>query len=137
LNNKGITMKQSKELHKILQRIDGRSYNAYNDIKGIYDFEFFNLHIEHVQRDPFAGPSLLRVIVDERAQFPSEIITSKDQRIVVSDFIARVFNSSIRKHGNIRGGSGKSGVIQIDSGGQEVLERSCVNIMLNWITRKR
>jgi predicted ABC-class ATPase len=122
-------MKQSKELHKILQRIDGRSYNAYNDIKGIYDFEFFNLHIEHVQRDPFAGPSLLRVIVDERAQFPSEIITSKDQRIVVSDFIARVFNSSIRKHGNIRGGSGKSGVIQIDSGGQEVLERSCVNIM--------
>ena len=122
-------MKQSKELHKILQRIDGRSYNAYNDIKGIYDFEFFNLHIEHVQRDPFAGPSLLRVIVDERAQFPPEIITSKDQRIVVSDFIARVFNSSIRKHGNIRGGSGKSGVIQIDSGGQEVLERSCVNIM--------
>ena len=109
-------MKQSKELHKILQRIYGRSYNAYNDIKGIYDFEFFNLHIEHVQRDPFAGPSLLRVIVDERAQFPSEIITSKDQRIVVSDFIARVFNSSIRKHGNIRGGSGKSGVIQIDSG---------------------
>ena len=122
-------MKHSKELHKILQKIDGRSYKAYNDIKGIYNFEFFVLHIEHVQRDPFAGPSLLRVIVDERAQFPPEIIKTKDQRIVVSDFIARIFNSSIKKHGNIRGGSGKSGVIQIDSGGQEVLERSCVNIM--------
>jgi predicted ABC-class ATPase len=121
-------MKQSKELHKILQKIDGRSYKAYNDIKGIYNFEFFTLHIEHVQRDPFAGPSLLRVIVDERSQFPPEIITSKDQRIVVSDFIARVFNISIKKHGMIRGGSGKSGVIQIDSGVQEVLERSCVNI---------
>jgi len=121
-------MKHSKELHKILQRIDGHSYKAYNDIKGSYNFEFFVLHIEHVQRDPFAGPSLLRVIVDESAQFPPELIKTKDQRIVVSDFIARVFNSSIRKHGKIRGGSGKSGVIQIDSGGQEVLERSCVNI---------
>jgi predicted ABC-class ATPase len=38
-------MKQSKELHKILQRIDGRNYKAYNDIKGIYNFEFF--HIAH------------------------------------------------------------------------------------------
>jgi predicted ABC-class ATPase len=121
-------MKHSKELHKILQRIDRHSYKAYNDIKGSYNFEFFVLHIEHVQRDPFAGPSLLRVIVDESAQFPPELIKTKDQRIVVSDFIARVFNSSIRKHGKIRGGSGKSGVIQIDSGGQEVLERSCVNI---------
>lgn len=121
-------MKQSKDLHKILQRIDGRSYKAYNDIKGSYNFEFFVLHIEHVQRDPFAGPSLLRIIVDERAQFPSEIIKSKDQRIVVSDFIARTFNSSIKKHGNIKDGSGKSGIIQIDSGGQEILERTCVDI---------
>ena len=51
-------MKHSKELHKILQRIDGHSYKAYNDIKGSYNFEFFVLHIEHVQREPFAGPSL-------------------------------------------------------------------------------
>ena len=121
-------MKPSKELHKILQKIDGRSYKAYNDIKGIYKFELFVLHIEHIQRDPFAGPSLLRIILDEKAQFPSEIITSQDQRIVVSDFISRVFNSAIIKHGKIKGGSGKSGVIQIDSGGQEILERSCVNI---------
>jgi predicted ABC-class ATPase len=121
-------MKQGKELHKILQRIDGRSYKAYNDIKGIYNFDYFTLHIEHVQRDPFAGPSLLRVIVDEGAEFPPEMVSTEDRRIVVSDFIARVFNESIRKHGRIRGGSGKSGVIQIDSGGQEVLLRSCVNI---------
>jgi predicted ABC-class ATPase len=121
-------MKQSKDLHKILEKIDGRSYNAYNDIKGSYNFEFFTLHIEHVQRDPFAGPSLLRVRVDENALFPPEIIASKDQRIVVSDFISRVFDSAIKKHGKIKGGSGKSGDIRIDRGGQEVLERSSVNI---------
>ena len=117
-----------KYLQTILKRIDGRSYKAYNEIKGIYDFGFFTLHIDHVQRDPFAGPSLLRVEVGERSLFPLEIIENHHQRVVVSDFIARVFNGSIKRHGKIRSGSGKSGVIQIDSGGQEVLERSCVNI---------
>ena len=128
LNNQIKTMKHKKDLLKILKRIDGKNYKAYNDIKGKYDFEFFTLHIEHVQRDPFAGPSKLRVEVDDRALFPPEIIDTHDQRIVVSDFIARVFSSAIKKHGKIRQGSGKSGVIMIDSGGQEVLERSCVNI---------
>ncbi len=123
-----ITMKDRKDLKKILKKIDGRSYKAYNDIKGTYNFGSFTLHIDHVQRDPFAGPSLLRIEVDERSLFPPEILNTHQQRVVVSDFIARIFDGAIKKHGNIRGGSGKSGVIRIDSGGQEVLERSCVNI---------
>ena len=53
-------MKHRKYLQKILTKIDGRSYKAYNDIKGIYNFDFFILHIDHVQRDPFAGPSLTK-----------------------------------------------------------------------------
>ncbi len=123
-----IQMRDRNDLQAIFKRIDGRSYKAYNDIKGIYDFEFFTLHIDHVQRDPFAGPSLLRIEVNEKSLFPPEILENHHQRVVVSDFIARVFNGSIKRYGKIRGGSGKSGVIQIDSGGQEVLERSCVNI---------
>ena len=121
-------MKDKKELKKILKRIDGKGYKAYNDISGSYDFEFFTLHVDHVQRDPFAGPSLLRVVVDERSLFPLEILENHQQRVVVSDFIARAFNDSIKKHATGRSGSGKSGVIQIDSGGQEILERSCVHI---------
>jgi len=119
---------KKKELQNILERIDGKSYKAYNDIKGIYNFEFFTLFIDHVQRDPFAGPSHLRVEVDERSLFPNEILLNHQQRIAVSDYIARIFDGSIRKHTNRRNGSGKSGVVQIDKGGQEVLERSCVNI---------
>ncbi len=121
-------MRDEKELQKILKKIDGRGYKAYNDIKGVYNFEFFILYIDHVQRDPFAGPSLLRVEVDERSLFPKEIISNHDQRIAVSDYIARIFDASIRKHAKSRNGSGKSGIVQIDKGGQEILERSCVNI---------
>ena len=76
---------KKKELQNILERIDGKSYKAYNDIKGIYNFEFFTLFIDHVQRDPFAGPSHLRVEVDERSLFPNEILLNHQQRIAVSD----------------------------------------------------
>ncbi len=120
-------MKDKKELQKILKRIDGKGYKAYNDIKGIYNFDFFILHIDHIQRDPFAGPSLLRVEVQD-ASFPRELIDNHEKRDAVSDFIARAFNGSIKKHTAGRSGSGKSGIITIDSGGQEILERSCVNI---------
>ena len=120
-------MKDKKELQKILKRIDGKGYKAYNDIKGIYNFDFFILHIDHVQRDPFAGPSLLRVEV-QGASFPRELIDNHEKRDAVSDFIARAFNGSIKKHTAGRSGSGKSGIITIDSGNQEILERSCVNI---------
>ena len=89
---------------------------------------FSRLHIDHVQRDPFASPSLLRVVVDEKSLFPMEILENHHQRIAVSDFIARAFNDSIKKHATRRSGSGKSGEVQIDSGGQEILERSCVQI---------
>jgi predicted ABC-class ATPase len=121
-------MRDEIELQKILKRIDGRGYKAYNDIKGSYQFKFFRLHIDHVQRDPFAGPSLLRVELDQITSFPQYILENHDQRVAVSDFISRAFNNSIKKFTKNRSGSGKSGIIQIDSGAQEILERTCVTI---------
>lgn len=120
-------MRNVKDLVRILERIDGRGYKAYNDIRGSYDFEFFTLFVEHVQRDPFASPSLLRVEVMDSG-FPEGIIKNREQRTAVCDFVARSFKHSIHRHVSGRSGSGKSGVVQIDSGGQEVLERSCANI---------
>lgn len=118
---------KTHDLQRILERIDGRGYKAYNDIRGSYDFEFFTLFVEHVQRDPFASPSLLRVEVKDPG-FPEGIIKNKEQKIAVSDYVARSFKGSIQRHVSGRAGSGKSGVVQIDSGGQEVLERSCTKI---------
>ncbi|HXV44797.1 MAG TPA: ABC-ATPase domain-containing protein, partial [Anaerolineae bacterium] len=49
------------DLQRLLSRIDGKGYPAYKDIRGSYAFEEFTLFIDHVQGDPFAGPSRLRV----------------------------------------------------------------------------
>jgi predicted ABC-class ATPase len=120
-------MKDYKKLQKLFGMIDGRGYKNYNDIKGIYKFDFFTLDIVHVQRDPFASPSLIRIVMDE-VTFPRELLTNRARKIAVADYIGRVFNSSIKNHVKGKTGSGKSGVISIDSGGPEILERTSVMI---------
>ncbi len=120
-------MEGKEKIKTILNRIDGRGYKSYLDLKGRYDFDFFSLSIDHVQRDPFASPSLLSVEIYENS-FPAFLYETQQRKIALEDFISRAFNSGIHKFASQRKGSGKSGVIIVDSGGQEILERSCVNV---------
>ncbi|BDZ71588.1 ABC-ATPase domain-containing protein [Methanobacterium petrolearium] len=120
-------MEDKEKLFKSLNRINGRGYKAYLDLKGSYDFGFFTLFIDHVQRDPFASPSLFRVEVPE-ISFPHHLYENIERKVALEDYISRAFQGGIRRHSGYRTGSGKSGIIQIDSGSQEILQRSCVNI---------
>ena len=120
-------MKDHRKLQKTLEMIDGRSYKQYNEIRGIYKFELFTLEVVHVQRDPFAGPSLIRVVMDD-VTFPKDLLKNHGRRIAVGDYIGREFNKSIKKHVHGKTGSGKSGILLIDSGGPEILERTSVII---------
>ena len=120
-------MENEEKLISILKRIDGRGYKAYLDLKGSYDFGLFSLYIDHVQRDPFASPSLMRVEVAD-VSFPLKLYENPARKIALEDYISRAFRNAIRKFLGDRRGSGKSGVLRIDAGSQEILERSCVNI---------
>lgn len=120
-------MDQKEKITSILDRIDGRGYKAYLDLKGSYDFNLFSLFIDHVQRDPFASPSLLRVEVYENS-FPAELYQNRSRKIALEDYISRTFRRGIQKFTGDRRGSGKSGIIHIDAGNQEILQRSSVNI---------
>ena len=51
--------KSAPDLRKLLESIDRRSYPAYKDARGSYDFSDYVLTIDHVQGDPFASPSKL------------------------------------------------------------------------------
>ena len=122
-------MNDQKELEKLLKQIDGKGYGAYKDLKGIYQFDNYILAIDHVQADPFAGPSSLRIIMDQRVHgLPKELIDNKDKRIAVCDFLTRSFRNSIFKVYSGVGGSGKSGLLVIDDCGQQMLERTSVQI---------
>lgn len=50
-------MQSQNELRNLLQKIDHKSYPAYKDTRGSYDFGNYVLSIDHVQGDPFAAPS--------------------------------------------------------------------------------
>ena len=122
-------MKNSMILKNELQRIDGRGYKAYKDLQGQYDFNNYVLSIDHVQGDPFASPSRLRIIINkDKAKFPEELINEEYKKIAVSDFLTRVFNFNINKFGEKIFGSGKSGLITISRCPQEILERTSIVI---------
>jgi len=118
-----------KELRDALRRIDGKSYGAYKDLRGVYDCSRFLLFIDHVQGDPFAAPSLLRVRVPQSAaQFPSEVFSNRARRIALEDFVTRAFGAACRGRRHDGRGSGKSGQIFTAQCSQEVLERSSARV---------
>lgn len=121
-------------LSDLLDRIDRRSYRAYKDIAGAYDLGDCQLFVDHVQGDPFAAPSKLRLRVPERvAALPPELFDSPVRRLAFSDFLARSVRRAIHRIAGGGRGSGKSGQISIDAGGQEVLERTAVVLTESWV----
>ena len=122
-------MASKEDLRSILTRIDDKGYKAYKDIEGSFDFGTFTLHIDHVQGDPFAAPSRLRVHVSlSKTGFPPSLYEKRIRRIAFQDFIGRRFEAVLSKVAKGHRGIGKSGLISIDSGKQEILERSAVSI---------
>jgi predicted ABC-class ATPase len=111
------------DLRRLLERIDGRGYKAYRDLRGSYDLGRLSLHVDHVQGDPFAAPSRLRLRVPQPvARLPEELVSSRVRRMALADLLARRARAAIR-----------SSEISIDAGGQEVLERSAVAIDPDWV----
>ena len=120
-------MKSSVELKNELFKIDGKGYKAYKALEGRYDFKKYVLSIDHVQGDPFASPSRVRVIIDNKvAQIPEELFDNKNKEIAVCDFLTRLFSKNIKNQSEKIFGSGKSGLIEISRCPQEILERTAI-----------
>ena len=120
-------VKENSLLKETLLRIDGKGYKAYNDIKGAYAFPAYQLFIDHVQGDPFALPSRVRVRVDRSASgFGSETTTNTSRRIALCDFLTRTFHDRCKTIARGNRGTGKSGLITIDRPLQEILERTAM-----------
>ena len=119
-------MKMAEELQRELRSINRKSYPAYKGLKGAYQFPDYQLFIEHVQGDPFAAPSALRIFVPHsKAKFPERYYWDKCSKVALQDALLRRFAEISAKFCYQAKGSGKSGVIQVSHCGQEVLERTC------------
>lgn len=118
-------MKSSLDLKKELSSINGKSYSAYKALTDKYDFKKYILSIDHVQGDPFASPSKLRIIINQKiSKFPLELFNEAYKKIALEDYLTRLFYSNIYKFSSKVFGSGKSGLISISKCDQEIIERT-------------
>jgi len=114
-------------LQRTLHRIDGKGYKAYKDTRGSYQFDNFTLYLDYIQGDPYAAPSRVRARVPLAvAGFPGNTRSNRSRSIALRDYLARVFSAECRLASDRSRGSGKSGLIAMDSPGQEILERSAI-----------
>ncbi len=122
-------MPNGEDLRKTLARIDARGYRAYKDLEGTYDFGEFWLFVDHVQGDPFASPSRVRIQVSQkRAGFPAWLFQNRIRAIALQDYLTLRFAEAIRLIASGSRGIGGSGKFSVDIPGQEVLERTSCGI---------
>jgi predicted ABC-class ATPase len=120
-------VRTNEELQTTLRKLDGRGYKAYRDLHGAWDLGVCVLIVDHVQGDPFAGPSRVRLQVSpETAALRAEWYEGRARSVALRDFLARRTHEACRRFGSERRGTGHSGEIRIDAPGQEVLETSAV-----------
>jgi len=114
-------MADRQRLTDLLASIDGRSYPAYRDLRGAWELGEVTLKVDHVQGDPFASPSRLRVLT--QTGLPG--LEDQDTREATEDWLLRRLGRSIQ---STRRGSGKSGHIGLYRPGPEVIRRGAIQL---------
>ena len=119
----------SDALVRDLLRIDGRPYGHYRDLRGRrYALASGALTFEHVQGDPFAAPSRLRVDLPATVlRLPAWARAGRDARRATADFLQRALYPALDRAAG-GAGSGRSGLLEIAATGQEVLDRTGVAV---------
>ena len=122
-------MQSDSNLRETLRSIDHKSYPAYKSLRGSYRFADYVLSIDHVQGDPFAAPSHVRVTVDAKAAaFPEYAMKNTRTRTALADELLRTFAAQINHFTFKAKGSGKSGLISVTHCGQEILTRTACEV---------
>ena len=120
--------READDLVALLHRIDGRGYTAYKELGGAWEFSGFSLSFDHVQGDPFADPSRVRVeIPPERVRLHAGAYANEARRWGTAALLARAFRREADDRSRRRG-SGRSGTIRMESLGQLVLPQTAVQV---------
>lgn len=122
------SLRSTDELRALLDDLDARGYKAYKALGGDWSFESFTLRFDHVQGDPFADPSRVTVFVEpEVAAFAASAFSNRARALGTAALLARTFGTRARAASRSRG-SGRSGMIRMESPGQLVLPQTAVQV---------
>ena len=116
-----------QNLVNLLKKIHNKGYTSYKQLKGTYQFDVYSLTFDHIQGDPFASPTRISIRIPiVKAGFHRELWNSPARKIALEDFLRRSIACTINIHVKGHRGSGKSGQVKIEQGGQQILLRNAV-----------
>ncbi|MCB9778025.1 MAG: ABC-ATPase domain-containing protein [Alphaproteobacteria bacterium] len=110
-------------LRALCQRIDGRPYGAWKDLQGAWDLGDAVMRVDHVQGDPFAAPSRVRLRVPVGDRLDPALWSDAAGRVACEDFLLRAAGDAVARTAQRRG-SGRSGALEVYRPGPEILRRS-------------
>ncbi|MCD4557922.1 ABC-ATPase domain-containing protein [Schaalia sp. lx-100] len=111
-----------EELISSLHRLDNRNYGSYKSVIGTWDYGDFTIAIDHIQADPYAPPSSVRLLASpSHMGLPDESLASHHARVATADFLIRTFIAKLGAHNS-------QGAIHIARIGQEILQRSTATV---------
>ncbi len=114
------------DLERLLRRVDGRGYKAYKDLEGAWDWGDFVLHVDHVQSDPYAAPTRVRVTLEPAvAKLPPTAYRGRERTLGTAAYLARAFAEAARETSRSRG-TGRSGEIRMEHPGQKTLPQTAL-----------
>ena len=120
----------SELLKETLDRIAGKGFSAYSDLRGTFAFDGYELRINRIQRDPFAPPSKVTVHVDaETAGYPEELYATPQRKEALEDHLLRAFNAALHKRAFNFAEFIKGGAFTCSRPGQEIIKRSACGIV--------
>nr|CRH04690.1 conserved protein of unknown function [Candidatus Magnetococcus massalia] len=114
-----------EKLSKLLHQIDGSGYPNYKRLKGAHPHPCGELLIDHVQGDPFAAPSPMRLLLPALGSLPTAPAPLAQRAI--EDFLGRRLQQGLQsiKPGQ---GSGRSGELRFMLHDQRIMQRSAVKL---------
>lgn len=121
-------MSDRARLETLLREMGGQGYRAYRSLKGTWDLEAMTLVVDHVQADPFASASRVRLLLTpDQTALPTSILATESRRWGVAALLARSFARRAVRTSRSRG-TGRSGEIRMSDPGQRVLPQTAVQV---------
>jgi predicted ABC-class ATPase len=118
-------------LYKILRKIDGRPYKAYQELlRQVFCHPSFRVCLVHVQGSPGAFPASVGHVTlnPSELELPAACLANGTRRMAASDYLLRAFQSSVVAHARRNRGARGSGSFQLLSLPPQVLERNVVHL---------
>lgn len=117
-------MPDAARLEALLRRIDGGPYNRLHALKGAWRVGAVVVEVDHVQGDPFAAPSAVRVTTP--TGIDPACCAHPGDRVAAEDWLLRRFGDGLQ---GPRVGSGRSGELAVYRPGPEITRRSAVRLL--------